>query len=216
MFGATFLLPLYFQLISGADASLSGTLIVPFLAATCVGAFSGGQVARRIGRVKRLIQWGLIVGVLGFVALAFIGSATPLWLMAVLMFVVGLGIGLVMPCVMVNIQNAAERRDVGAATGAFLFLRSMGGALGSTLAGVVLSGQFDNAVRKAGLPDTLHLGALRGAEGAALALDPALMMGAQDALTFAFHAAFIACAALTALALATTIGLPDVSLRTTN
>ncbi len=216
MFGATFLLPLYFQLTSGADASLSGTLIVPFLAATCVGAFSGGQIARRIGRVKRLIQWGLIVGLAGFVALAFIGGATPLWLVAVLMFAVGLGIGLVMPCVLVNIQNAAERRDVGAATGAFLFLRSMGGALGSTLAGVVLSGQFDGAVRRAGLPSTLHLGALRGAEGAATVLDPVLMAGAHDALTFAFHAAFIACAVLVALALAATIGLPDVSLRTTN
>ena len=49
MFGLTFLLPLYFQLTRGADASQSGSMIVPFLAATCVGAFGGGQLGRRRG-----------------------------------------------------------------------------------------------------------------------------------------------------------------------
>jgi MFS family permease len=215
MFGATFLLPLYFQLTRGADAALSGTLMVPFLAATCVGAFSGGQVARRIGKVKGLIQFGLIAGLLGFVALVFIDENTPHAVALVTMFIVGLGIGLVMPCTLVNIQNAAERRDVGAATGAFLFLRSMGGALGSTVAGVVLSGQFDAAIVRLGLPDTVNLGALRVSEGAA-ALDPSMLLGAHQALAFAFHAAFIACAALMVLALAASFGLPDVKLRTTN
>ncbi len=216
MFGATFLLPLYFQLTRGADAALSGTLIVPFLAATCVGAFSGGQVARRIGRVKRLIQFGIAAGLVGFLALATITDATPHFVALITMFVVGLGIGLVMPCTLVNIQNAAERRDVGAATGAFLFLRSMGGALGSTLAGVVLSGRFDGSVAEQGLPSTLNLGALRGGEGVRIVMDATVMAGAHHALVVAFQAAFVACAVLTALALAASWGLPDVKLRTTN
>jgi EmrB/QacA subfamily drug resistance transporter len=216
MFAATFLLPLYFQLTQGADAALSGTLIVPFLAATCVGAFSGGQIARRLGRVKGLIQVGLGAALAGFVALALIGDGTPqIWTMTT-QFVVGLGVGLVMPCTLVNIQNAAERRDVGAATGAFLFLRSMGGAVGSTLAGVVLASQFDASAARQGLPASINLGALRGAEGAHVALDPAVLAGAHQALMLSFHAGFIACAALVTLALAASWRLPDVDLRTSN
>ena len=40
---------------------------------------------------------------------------------------------------MICVQNAAERRDLGAATGCMLFLRSMGGAFGSTLVGALLA-----------------------------------------------------------------------------
>jgi EmrB/QacA subfamily drug resistance transporter len=46
MLGGTFLLPLFFQLIRGANASASGTLLVPFLALNALGALrSGGAVA---------------------------------------------------------------------------------------------------------------------------------------------------------------------------
>jgi EmrB/QacA subfamily drug resistance transporter len=38
LFGATFLLPLYFQLVNGADAAMSGALLAPFLGANCVAS----------------------------------------------------------------------------------------------------------------------------------------------------------------------------------
>jgi EmrB/QacA subfamily drug resistance transporter len=215
MFGATFLLPLFFQLVRGADASLSGTLIVPYLGANCVGAFTGGQIARRLGRVKILIQIGVAATVVGFGLLATIDAATPPLLSMGYMLFVGLGIGVVMPCTLVMIQNAAERRDVGSATGAFLFLRSMGGAVGSTLTGVVLAGQFAASVARGGFTVPVDLGSLRVAAGAASTLDAATQASAHIALSGAFHAAFAVCAVLAALALAATWGLVDKPLRTT-
>ena len=59
LFGATFLLPLYFQLVLGFGAETSGLFVMPFLASTVVGAFAGGQLARRVGRTKGLILAGL-------------------------------------------------------------------------------------------------------------------------------------------------------------
>jgi hypothetical protein len=53
--------------------------------------------------------------------------------------VMGLGIGLVMPNLTTAIQNAVPRRDLGAATAAAAFFRSLGSALGAALAGAVLA-----------------------------------------------------------------------------
>lgn len=214
MFGATFLLPLFFQLVRGADASLSGTLIVPYLGANCVGAFTGGRIARRLGRVKGLIQLGVTSTCVGFGLLATVDATTPHLMSVVYMVVVGLGIGVVMPCSLVMIQNAAERRDVGSATGAFLFLRSLGGAVGSTLAGVVLAGQFAAGVASRGIAVPVDLGSLRVVAGVATSLDTATQAAAHAALSGAFHAAFAICAALAALALICTWGLVDKPLRT--
>lgn len=214
MFGATFLLPLFFQLVRGADASLSGTLIVPYLAANCVGAFTGGQIARRLGRVKILIQLGVAATIIGFGLLATIDATTPPLLSVAYMLVVGLGIGVVMPCTLVMVQNAADRRDVGSATGAFLFLRSMGGAVGSTLTGVMLAGQFAAGVASGGITVPIDLGSLRVVPGVATTLDAATQVAAHAALSGAFHAAFAICAVLVALALICTWRLVDQPLRT--
>ncbi len=216
MFGITFLLPLLFQLTRDADASLSGTLIVPFLAATCVGAFSGGQLGRRLGKLKRLLQTGLVVTVLACSLFAVMGTSVSLMWLMIVQFIIGVGIGLVQPCTLVSVQNSAQRHDVGAATGAFLFLRNMGGAVGSTITGVLLAGQFAASIAHAGLAGKVDLGMLRNAETTKMALDPVLLAGAHDALMTAFHVAFAGCAMMSALAFVATIGLPDVNLRTSN
>jgi hypothetical protein len=130
------------------------------------------------------------------------------------MLVVGYGIGIVMPCSLVSIQNAAERRDVGAATGAFLFLRSMGGAIGSTLAGVVLAGRFAALNHAGGVNIPIDLGALRSTAGAAAALDAHTLAIAEISLSGGFHAAFAACSVLAVAAFAACWTMDDVALKT--
>ncbi len=213
MFGATFLLPLFFQLIRGADASLSGTLIVPYLAANCLGAFTSGQIARKLGRAKVIIQAGLLASMAGFALLATLGPQTPQILSVSYMLLVGLGIGVCMPSTLVVVQNAAERRDVGTATGALLFLRSMGGAMGSTLVGAVLAGQFAAGIAAKGITTAVDLGALRGGEGARITLPPEVQAAAQDALAGAFHMAFGACTLVMVAAFVACWGLRDLPLR---
>jgi len=213
MFGATFLLPLFFQLIRGADASLSGTLIVPYLGANCLGAFGSGQVARKLGRAKIIIQVGIGSAALGFALLSTMGPETSHWLSVLYMLILGLGIGVCMPSTLVVIQNASEPRDVGAATGALLFLRSMGGAMGSTLVGAVLAGGFAAGIAARGITTPIDLGALRGAEGVRIALDPAVMAAAQGALSNGFHLAFGACCVVLVAAFVACWGLRDLPLR---
>ena len=212
LLGTIFLLPLFFQLVRGADASASGLLVMPFLVANVVGAFGGGQVARRLGRTKPTIVAGFAAATAGFLPLLTIGQATPEAVVVAGMTVVGLGIGVSLPNVLVMVQNAAERRDVGTATGALLFLRSMGGAFGTTLVGALLTGTFAARLGQAGYPGLTDLGAMQ--PGGALAiLGPAAMAAARTALAGSFRMAFGACLAATLVALALALGLRDMPLR---
>jgi EmrB/QacA subfamily drug resistance transporter len=213
MLGCTFLLPLMFQLERGLDASSSGTMIVPFLGFNVVGAFASGQLARRLGRAKIILVAGLAATTIGFLLMATIGAASSRWLIALYMVVIGIGIGLCMPASLVVVQNAAERRDVGAATGGLLFLRSMGGAFGSTMVGALLTGTFDHRLRSLGIAHPIDLGTLRGAAGGPAQLDAATRAIAGVALDSGFVVAFLGCAALAAAALVVSFGMRDLPLQ---
>jgi EmrB/QacA subfamily drug resistance transporter len=213
LFGGSFLLPLFFQLVRGADAAMSGALVVPFLASNCVGAWFSGQLARRHGKLKAILLSGLIACAAGFVLLAFIGAGTPRWMLVMFQLVLGFGLGMVMPASLVCVQNAAERRDIGAATGCLLFLRSMGGAFGSTLVGAVLASGFARRLAELGITAHIDLGEVRQG-AAALSQVPADMLPhVQQALAGAFHLAFLSCAVAMVVAAVVTLGMRDLPLR---
>ena len=211
MFGGTFLLPLFFQLLHGADASASGTMIVPFLGSNVVGAYVSGQLARRLGRAKPIVLGGLAMATAGFLLLALLGAQSAHGSSLLAMLVVGFGIGIVMPGSLVMVQNAVQRRDVGAATGTLLFLRAMGAALGSTLVGALLSGRFAAGLAARGVAERIDLGAMRQHIGPALA--PATRAAAEAALVGAFHLAFLVCAGLAAVAFVAGLALADLPLQ---
>ncbi|HQT77731.1 MAG: hypothetical protein B7Z80_09205 [Rhodospirillales bacterium 20-64-7] len=213
LFGGSFLLPLFFQLVRNVDASASGALVVPFLGANCVGAWVAGQLARRHGKMKAIMLAGLGGCLLGYLALASVGAGTPRVLLIAYQLVLGFGLGMVMPSSLVCVQNAADRKDVGAATGCILFLRSMGGAFGSTLVGALLVSGF--ASRLATLGITAHIDLDEVHHGGGLAgVSAAMMPHVQVALAGAFHVAFLACAAAMIVGIGIAIGMRDLPLRT--
>ena len=161
LFGGSFLLPLFFQLVRGVDAAASGALVVPFLGSNCVGAWCAGALARRHGKMKAIMIAGLVACLIGFALLAMVHADTPRYALVAYQLVLGIGVGMVMPSALVCVQNAADRRDVGAATGSVLFLRSMGGAFGSTLVGALLAGGFATRLAELGITAHIDLGEAR-------------------------------------------------------
>ncbi len=213
MLAGVFLLPLDFQLLRGANAAMAGTMLVPYLLTNTVGAYVSGQIARRTGRAKGIVLAGLIGATVGFVMLAYAAAAGGV-AEAVAMAVVGFGIGVCMPGSLVIVQNTAERRDLGTATGTLLFLRSMGGAFGSTVAGAILVGQFGAGMAARGLAGVVDLASLRGGDGGGMAaLAPAVRQAASAALASGFRLAFLGCAVLAAIAAVICAGMRDVTLR---
>jgi EmrB/QacA subfamily drug resistance transporter len=213
LLGTTFLMPLFFQLIRGADASGSGLLVMPYMISNVIGAYLGGQLMRRMGRTRMIIIGGLAATVLGFAGLANIGPNTSGIILLVAMMVVGCGIGVCMPTILVTVQNAAPRRDVGTATGALLFLRSMGGAFGTTLVGAVLALQFGARMQASGIPG-VDFGALQKG-GALAAMGPAAEAAGQAALASGFRLAFAVLLVVYVAAVVIAFGLKDQPLRAT-
>jgi hypothetical protein len=121
---------------------------------------------------------------------------------------------MLMPSALVSVQNAAERGDVGAATGCVLFLRSMGGAFGSTLVGALLASGFAERLKALGITAHIDLGEVRQKGTALDGVTADMLPHVHAAMAGAFHIAFLACAAAMGAALFVALGMNDLPLRT--
>jgi EmrB/QacA subfamily drug resistance transporter len=137
-FGASFLMPLFFQEVKHTGAGISGLLTTPFLLAFVVMSYAGGRISSAIGRTKPAMLVALAMCALGLFLLATMRAGTPVVWCCFYGVILGSGIGLVQPNITVAIQNAAARGEVGIATGCMLLFRAIGGAFGATLAAVML------------------------------------------------------------------------------
>jgi len=216
LFLCVFALPLHFQLVRGADAATSGMLVVPFLLSTVAGNFVVAMLAPRLGRLRGLLTIGFAAAALGLAALSTATPATSLVLLLAAMIVTGVGLGICMVGTLMNVQNALERRDTGAGTGALLVLRSLGSALGGAMAGTLLTLAFRGALHAAGhdsVGASLDLGALRHGSEAFAQLAPQVQHLLTGGVEAGFHWIFATGAAAALLALGLVRRTPDVELR---
>jgi MFS family permease len=164
--------------------------------------------------MKAILVAGLLGCLLGFGLLTLLSASTPRFMVILYQTVLGFALGLVMPSSLVTAQNAAERRDIGAATGCLLFLRSMGGAFGSTLVGALLASGFASHLAAIGVTEHIDLGEIRQHTGALANVPAAMIPQVHVALADAFHLAFLACAVVMAVAVVIALGMRDMPLRT--
>ena len=143
LFGAVIFLPLFFQLVLGAGASQAGLMLSPLMGGVIVASVVGGRLLSRTGRYKFLPVTGLSVACLAFLLLAWLAQSRGSVLSLELSLVgLGVGLGLVMPNLTTAIQNAVQPQDLGVATSAASFFRSLGGALGVALAGAWMNSRL--------------------------------------------------------------------------
>lgn len=140
--GVTFL-PLFLQVVDGASATSSGLLLLPLMGGVVVGSNVTGRLVSRSGRYRRFPIVGLGMAVLGVSVLATIDAGTERVLISTAMGVLGLGVGCSMPVLMVAVQNAADFADMGVATSAVNFFRTLGSAFGVALFGTVVRVRLD-------------------------------------------------------------------------
>jgi len=147
MFGGMLLLPLYLQVVKGASPTSGGLELIPLVAGIMIGSIASGQIIARTGRYRLLPIIGTALMVVALGLLTRIGADTPLWGTMIIMVLLGLGLGGNMQPMVVAVQNAAQPREIGVATSAVAFFRSMGGTIGTA---VYLSIVFTLLPRKVG------------------------------------------------------------------
>ena len=142
LFGAMFLLPLYYQVARGLSPAEAGLMLAPQGLGAAIMIPLAGRLTDRIGP-GRVVLAGLTLMVLGTLPLAWAGASTSYVLLAGALVVRGMGLG----ASMMPSQSAAFAtlgRDTGAAhgTSAINAIQRMGGALGVALMSVVLDHQL--------------------------------------------------------------------------
>jgi EmrB/QacA subfamily drug resistance transporter len=171
MFGAITFLPLYQQTVQGASATNSGLLLLPLMAGMLVTSVMVGRVITTTGRYKIFPVIGGVLMVAGMFLLSRLDVDTTKTTSALYMVVLGLGMGCLMQTTMLIAQNSVEPRDLGVASSAAMFFRSIGGSFGVSLFGAIFANRLTHEV-------TVRLGAqvaqrIKG--GGSGRLDPATL-----------------------------------------
>jgi EmrB/QacA subfamily drug resistance transporter len=139
MFGGLIFLPIYLQAVKGLSATHSGLAILPLVIGIFTTSIGGGQLMVRTGRYKWMpITGALVVGAALF-AFSRLQVNTPYYVLALIMYAFGAGLGFTMQVVVTAVQNSVDRRNMGVATASVTFFRSMGGAIGTALLGAILN-----------------------------------------------------------------------------
>lgn len=155
MFGPGVFLTQYFQLGDGYSPTKAGLMTIPMIVAQMFSATMCGQIVSRTGRWKPVMVVGGIAMVVGLGGLGMIDHTMSYTKVAIFMAVAGIGVGALTQNIVLAVQNTVDVRQVGAVSAAIAFFRSLGGAVGVSILGAVLTnlvtGNMKDGLRSLGI-----------------------------------------------------------------
>ncbi|MFC4589495.1 MDR family MFS transporter [Sphaerisporangium corydalis] len=185
IFGVLVLTPLYYQIMRGASALDAGLLLAPLGVGAIITMPLAGRFTDRLGS-RGIGMTGVAVATAGTLALTQIDAATAVPVLAVALFVVGLGHGLILPSMSAAFYQGMPKTSIPAATTVSNIAIRVASSLGVAMLAVVLQIRLRSGVP--GSDGTLADAAAHGADAA-------------GAVTQAFSGSFWWAVALGALAL---------------
>ncbi|MFJ2033088.1 MDR family MFS transporter [Streptosporangium sp. NPDC087985] len=147
MFGAINFLPLFQQTVQGASATNSGLLLLPMMGSAMVVSLFVGRAITKTGKYKIYPVLGGVIMAVAMWLLSMMDVNTPSWQTGVFIAVLGLGMGFLMQTTMLIAQNSVEQKDLGVASSASTFFRSIGGSFGISLFGAVFSHNLTSSLQ---------------------------------------------------------------------
>ncbi|GHA76400.1 MFS transporter [Streptomyces termitum] len=156
LFGAASYLPSFLQMVEGATATESGLLMLPLMGGIVVASVVSGQLISRTGRYKIYPVIGAALATAGMALLSRMDIGTPRLTHSLWQAVLGTGIGLIMPVLILAVQNSVRPADLGTATSAHNYFRQIGGSVGAAIFGTLFAARLDDALaeRLPALPQT--------------------------------------------------------------
>ena len=171
MFGTISFIPLFVQGVQGGTATEAGTALTPFVLGWVTFSVVSSRLLLRVG-YRGPVVTGMLCLAVAFLLMSHMSLHTTRGATLLNMLLAGMGMGLVMVPLLIAVQNAMPKPDLGAATSATTFFRSIGGAVGVAVMGTVLSLRLQ--VQLPALRDTLD-GPARTQLGALIAHPDAIM-----------------------------------------
>jgi len=144
LFGAAFMgsilyLTQFNQQVFGASPTDSGLMLLPMVGGIMLSSITSGQLISRIGRYKIFMQIGFSVATVAMVLLSTLTPESSYAYEAIIMVVLGLGLGVAMPVLNLAVQNEFEQHELGIATSSNQLFRSLGSTIGTAVFGAMLT-----------------------------------------------------------------------------
>ena len=139
IFGSSVFLSQYMQLARGKTPTESGLLTIPMIVGLFVTSAVSGRIITRTGRYKAFMIVGGVLMAGGLGLMGTIDYHTSFVLVSTYMFLLGAGVGMLMQNLVLAVQNTLDVREIGSGTSAVAFFRTLGGAIGVSALGAVLS-----------------------------------------------------------------------------
>ncbi|WP_233521617.1 MFS transporter [Streptomyces triticagri] len=146
LFGAASYLPTFLQMVDGATATESGLLMLPMMGGVVGASIISGQLISHTGHYRIYPILGGAASVAGMWLLSLLETDTPRLTYSIWMAVLGIGIGLIMPVLILAVQNAVRPADLGTATSANNYFRQIGGSVGAAVFGTLFAGRLTDAL----------------------------------------------------------------------
>jgi EmrB/QacA subfamily drug resistance transporter len=224
MFGALAFLPQYLQLVHGVSATESGLLLLPLLVGLLIMSIGSGRYISRTGSYRWFPLTGTILVTIGLILLTRLGAHTSLLLVGLDILIFGAGLGLFMQVLTLVVQNAVPMKQMGVATSSVTFFRSMGGAIGASALGAVLTAriayEFPRYLPKAtlasGADKVSQLVESPDALDALKRTNPALHEGIIQAYSHAIDRLFLIAVPVSIVSIVASLFIKQVKLRGSN
>ena len=186
MFGSLTFVPLFFQGVLGASATLSGNMQIPMSLGVMVTALIAGQLISRKGWFRQLGIISMVLVCTGIFLLSRLSPQSTYWNVISSMIFIGFGMGFQIPTFTIAIQNSVPREILGVATSTNTFLRSFGGSVGLAVLGSIVNTRFYSGIHSQipqSLKDSLPMDSINAiAHNPQVLVNPAAKIQLQETL----------------------------------
>ena len=141
MLSATTFMAEYFQTARGMSPTHAGLMSLSMVVGLMGTSIVSGRLISSTGRWKIWLTSGMVAVVIGTALLGTIDHTTSLWVIGAWMFILGLGLGCTQQNLILAVQNNVDQANIGAASSVVAFFRTLGGAIGVSVFGAILSHQ---------------------------------------------------------------------------
>src|SRR5690606_30649989 len=191
MFVIAIYCPLFLQVVTGQKATQSGLLVIPMTIGMLIGSTGCGRRLTRTGRYRWYPVIGCALMAAASVLLASMHRGTSRVETSAFMLLFGVGAGFVFIVILLGVQNRVAHEDLGIATSATNFFRSLGNTLGTAIFGAVFIAQLDSHLLRLTPGSGLTAATLRESPAQIQQLEPLLRDNVVQSFTNALHTVFL-------------------------
>jgi MFS family permease len=145
MGGVYFFSSFYLQSVRGYSPLDTGLLAVPFAIGQFIMSPRSATLVARFG-VRAVMVTGMIANAVAIAGWVFLGTSTPIWVVAALFAIQGSGLGLATPAATATVMQALPRERAGAGSALTNTARQVAVALSVAVLGSILSSAYRSAL----------------------------------------------------------------------